>query len=288
MQNGNIQVIESRSALAHLPEGNVFIPTMGALHDGHAALIRHGARVADGRPIVVSIFVNPTQFNDPADFARYPKTLQNDLDICRHAGATHVFVPPVELMYPRGMDIARAEAATIGLPPVASHPRLEDAMRPGHFAGVYQVVWRLFEFVRPSEAIFGEKDWQQLQVIRAMTERMNTKFGLTIKTTASPTIRESDGLAMSSRNRFLSAQERSIAPVIHISMTEARKFREVADAEAHMRNRLTGAGLSVDYAVIRDAGTLLPLSPGADRIHSRILIAARLGSVRLIDNAAWE
>lgn len=274
---------------------------MGALHEGHAALIRDAALRSrpTSSPVVVSIFVNPTQFNDPSDFARYPKTLESDFTLAHSAGATHAFVPDVSLIYPRGMDIARSQAALLSLPPVATQPNLEDARRPGHFAGVYQVVWRLFELVRPSAAIFGEKDWQQLQLITAMTQEMNQRQGTSIRIIPSPTIREPDGLAMSSRNRFLTPAERAIAPDIHRIMQEARSLTSPSVAEAHMLHQLQHSGLHSEYAVVRDASTLLPVSvgavggvgevggsPAADRPW-RILIAARLGSVRLIDNLAW-
>jgi pantoate--beta-alanine ligase len=280
-------MLETMSDVATLPSGSVFIPTMGALHEGHAALIRQGAKVAAGGPVVVSIFVNPTQFNDPGDFARYPKTIQSDLGVCSDAGATHVFVPAVGLMYPRGMDEAKEEAARIDLPRVATLPGLEDAKRPGHFAGVYQVVWRLFELIRPGVGIFGEKDWQQLQVIIAMTERLNAERGMSTRILPWPTIREADGLAMSSRNRFLTADERRIAPVIHHAMLEARDCRSVEAAEGHLLRRLSGAGLNVEYGVVRDAHTLRGLETGQGRELGRVLVAARLGSVRLIDNLSW-
>jgi len=287
MATGHMHMLETLADVATLPSGSVFVPTMGALHEGHAGLIRQGAKVAAGGAVVVSIFVNPTQFNDASDYSRYPKTLESDRKVCVGAGATHVFVPAVELMYPRGMDRAREEAALIDLPSVATRPGLEDARRPGHFAGVYQVVWRLFELIRPGVAIFGEKDWQQLQVIRAMTERMNAERGMATKIIPSPTIREADGLAMSSRNRFLTADERRIAPVIHRAMLEARDCRSVEEAEGLLLRRLGDAGLVVEYGVVRHAETLLGLTSGESRESGRMLVAARLGSVRLIDNMSW-
>ncbi len=278
-----INILHSHADLASLSPGCIFVPTMGALHEGHAALIRDAAMRArpNATPVVVSIFVNPTQFNDPADYSRYPKTLDADLSLAHHAGATHVFVPDVSLIYPRGMDTAKFESSLISLPPVATQPHLEDAHRPGHFAGVYQVVWKLFEFVRPSAAIFGEKDWQQLQLIIALTAEMNQRLGTSINIIPSPTIRESDGLAMSSRNRFLTPSERTIAPTIHRVMQHARSIASPLDAEAHMLRELQHAGFRPEYAVVRDAITLG--SPTPDR-PARILVAARLGSVRLIDN----
>ncbi len=270
--------------------GGVFVPTMGALHEGHVSLIRQAAALArarrDPRGVIVSIFVNPTQFNDPADFARYPKTLDADLALCEAAGATAVFVPSVETMYPAGVNID-----TPPLPAVAREPGLEDARRPGHFAGVCQVVRRLFEIVRPSAAIFGEKDWQQLQVVRAMTREQ----GLGVEIIPGPTVREPDGLAMSSRNRFLSPSERAGASAISWALCTANKMPTLGDAERVMRTVLERAGLAIEYAEIREASSLRaraggvprPIGqPGPERLM-RALIAARLGTVRLIDNAPW-
>lgn len=259
---------------AALKQPCVFVPTMGALHDGHASLIRHAADVYRG-PVVVSIFVNPTQFNDPADFARYPKTLDADLEICRRSGATHVYAPTPLDVYPSDAPIAVPP-----LPRVATAPGLEDKLRPGHFAGVCQVVRRLFDLVRPAAALFGEKDWQQLQVLSAMTR----ESGLPIRIIPGPTIRESDGLAMSSRNRFLTAEERPRAASIARALREAATKPTPAAAEAHMHSVIEAAGLEVQYAVVRDAQYLEAPISGRPR---RALVAAKLGSVRLIDNAAW-
>lgn len=271
--------------------GCIFVPTMGALHAGHAALVRHACTLAETEasarvnrpPVVVSIFVNPTQFNDPADLERYPRTLDADLELCRSAGADIVFTPSVQTVYPGG---ARSEPnATVAVPPlpaVASEPKLEDAHRPGHFAGVCQVVSRLFDLVQPSAAVFGEKDWQQLQVITAMTASQHRPTRII----PSPTVREPDGLAMSSRNRFLSHAERRIAPALYQALNLANQHRSPADAEHAMRTHLTNNTLAVEYAVVRDAQTLLPLDPGSSR-PARCLIAARLSSIRLIDNAPW-
>jgi len=263
---------------------------MGALHEGHASLIRQAAAIArarrDVRGVIVSIFVNPTQFNDPADFSRYPKTLDADLALCEAAGATAVFVPSVETMYPPRIPIDAPP-----LPAVARDPGLEDARRPGHFAGVCQIVKRLFEIVRPAAAIFGEKDWQQLQVVRAMT----LEQGLGVEIIPGPTVREPDGLAMSSRNRFLSPSERARASVLSWALCTANKMPTLGEAERVMRVVLERAGLDIEYAEIREASSLRARAGGVPRPigasnpqHSmRALIAARLGTVRLIDNAAW-
>lgn len=262
--------------------GCVFVPTMGALHEGHFTLVREARRIADAteRPVVVSVFVNPTQFNDPKDLERYPRTLEADAEGCRKAGADVVFAPSVTEMYPPGLDIPVPP-----LPPVATRPGLEDAKRPGHFAGVCQVVKRLFELVNPRQAVFGEKDWQQLQVIRAMVEMQ----GMPIEIVGIPTVREESGLAMSSRNVFLSPNERRQAASLYRSIGAAQQCDRVQDAERTMQRQLEKDGLGVEYAVVRDARTLEPvdgaIGPARDY---RCLIAARLGAVRLIDNARWH
>jgi len=256
----------------------VFIPTMGALHDGHASLIRIGADWARAHSlphVVVSIFVNPTQFNDPGDLARYPRTLDADARLCEAAGATAIYAPGIEDVYPAGPT-----EGTIALPEVAFTPGLEDAHRPGHFAGVCQVVARLFELVRPVAAVFGEKDWQQLQVVTAMVDQL----GLGVRIIPGPTVREANGLAMSSRNRFLGAEDRSRAGAISAAIKAAQAHDVPAEAEAAMARVLVAIGARIDYAVVRDATTLLDVTP--DR-PGRAIIAARLGNVRLLDNAPW-
>jgi pantoate--beta-alanine ligase len=257
----------------------VLIPTMGALHAGHSSLIRHGAELAKRLPsgrgtCVVWIFVNPTQFNDPADYARYPKTLDADLKTCADAGAGAVYVPSKEEIYPPGVTVRVPE-----LPPVALEPGLEDAKRPGHFAGVCQVVLRFFELVKPKVAVFGEKDWQQLQVVRAMTKREMPG----VEIAAMPTVRESDGLAMSSRNRFLTAQDRVRALAISRALRAGGSETSIKWAEAAMAEVLSKSGIEPEYAVVRDAETLQERETGSQRA----LLAAKVGNVRLIDNAEW-
>jgi pantoate--beta-alanine ligase len=273
--------LEAEARRRERPEGlgGVLVPTMGALHRGHAALIARGAALArehgseDG--CTVSIFVNPTQFNDPEDFRRYPRTLEQDLEISRAAGAEAVFVPDVDSMYPPGVPIPVPP-----LPEVAVRPGLENAFRPGHFAGVCQVVLRLFRLLQPRAAVFGEKDWQQLRVIAAMT----VGAGLAVEIVPHETLRESDGLAMSSRNRFLSAEDRERAGAIFRALERSRGGDTPAAAEALMTEELRSAGIEAEYAVVRDAETLLGSRPGRP---GRALIAAPLGGVRLIDNAEW-
>lgn len=270
---GDIPALERlRSGLGEI----VLIPTMGALHAGHESLIRHGSALAKqrGGTCIVWVFVNPTQFNDPADYARYPKTLDADLEICRRAGAGGVFVPSKEEIYPPGVEIRVPE-----LPRVATKPGLEDAKRPGHFAGVCQVVLRFFELVKPRVAVFGEKDWQQLQVVRAMAARETPA----IEIAAMPTVREKDGLAMSSRNRFLTTEERARALAISRALYSGRGEDSVTSAEDVMAEVLREDGIEPEYAVVRDAETLG--EPGSG--PKRALVAARVGNVRLIDNVEW-
>jgi pantoate--beta-alanine ligase len=286
-----MRVVTTSNELAQFA-GGVLVPTMGALHTGHAQLVREAARHRSGAgPIVVSVFVNPTQFNDPRDLERYPRTLDADVARCGEAGADVVFAPPAEVMYPPGVDV-RVPA----LPRVAVMPGLEDRLRPGHFAGVCQVVGRLFELVKPRVAMFGEKDWQQFQVIRAMThEAGRSMTGEPIEIVGVPTVRDDDGLALSSRNIFLSASDRRSALAIPRALAAARGMVSVAAAEAVMDRELLAAGLEVQYATIRRAETLEPLSDGERRgdrgsVACRALIAAKVpgpSGVRLIDNAEW-
>ncbi|HZW06291.1 MAG TPA: pantoate--beta-alanine ligase [Phycisphaerales bacterium] len=280
-----MQVISDAADLAPL-YGNLFVPTMGALHDGHATLVRSAARVRDaaptgGPPVVVSIFVNPTQFNDATDLARYPRTLDADLAVCHRAGADAVFIPEPETVYPPDHAVAVPP-----LPAAATQPRLEDALRPGHFEGVCQVVARLFDLVKPSAAFFGEKDYQQLAVVRAMTAALL----LPVEIVPVPTVREHDGLAMSSRNRFIPADKRARAAAISRALCEASSAAcsSPSSAESAMRRVLLDAGFSdadIQYAVVRDAETL---SAPAQGRPARALIAASLPPVRLIDNAPWH
>ena len=268
-----------------LGHGPVIVPTMGALHDGHARLIRAGAARAlqEQNPLgcIVWAFVNPTQFNDPGDLARYPRTLDADIDLSAGAGASAVFAPSVGDVYPPGIAIP-----VPALPPVATEPGLEDLYRPGHFAGVCQVVNRFFSLMRPSVAFFGEKDWQQLSVIRAMVARLS----IDTEIASIPTVREPDGLAMSSRNRFLDPEARARASAIWRALRAASDEPDAAGAEQEMHRILTDAGLEPDYAVLRESHALAPIAPESRRAapgSHRALIAARAGAIRLIDNADW-
>lgn len=266
--------------------GAVLVPTMGALHTGHASLIRLGAAFAESRGFaagcVATIFINPTQFNDAADFARYPQTLEADLALCEQAGASAVFVPEVSAVYPRWPETSNPAAVPVRLPRVAWQPGLEDAHRPGHFAGVCQVVARLLALCRPRAAVFGEKDWQQLQVVRGLVAQERREIEIVV----GPTARDADALAMSSRNRFLSAGDRERAGAIWRAIGAAGLEPTITDAERVLRAVLSAAGIVPDYAVVRDAETLLPAREGTAAAY-RTLVAARVGSVRLIDNGPW-
>lgn len=257
-----------------------FVPTMGALHEGHGSLVRRAS--ADGRPVVVSIFVNPTQFGPSEDYARYPRTLDSDCALLEPLGVSAVFVPSVEAIYPRGLEAARTEAAATELPEVATRPQLEDACRPTHFGGVALVVGRLFDLVRPARAYFGEKDYQQLRLIEDMVAADRGRYG-SLEIVPCPTIRERDGLAMSSRNRYLAPEQRDAALALSRALQIAHSAQRVATAERLMRDTLDAHGLETEYAVVRDARTLMPVT-GFER-PTRALIAVRLGSTRLIDNA---
>ena len=254
----------------------VLVPTMGALHRGHEVLIKRGIEYArsHGNRCVVSIFVNPTQFNEQSDFDKYPRDLEADTRICRRLGVDVVFAPEVGVMYPPNRSIPVPT-----LPPAADGPDLEDTHRPGHFEGVCQVVARLFDLCRPSAATFGEKDWQQLTVIRQMSDRLARP----VEIVPVPTVREDDGLAMSSRNQLLSKAAREQAVGISEGLTEAGKARTATEGERVMSEVLADRGIEPEYAVVRDALTLLKPGKGA----CRALVAARVGGVRLIDNMPW-
>lgn len=273
--------------LLHTPEalhrfaGASLVPTMGALHAGHASLIALASQA--GRPVLVSVFVNPTQFGPREDFDRYPRTLESDLAIAASSGAAAVFAPEVGTIYPRGVAAAIEEAAAMALPPVATSPALEDRLRPGHFAGVCQVVARLFDLCKPGFAAFGEKDYQQLLVIESLV-RMHPDRWPGLRILRGRTIREEDGLAMSSRNRYLSPPQREQAMGLSRALQAAHAAQHPGTAERIMAEVLADHGLEVEYAAVRDAETLAPAAEFS--APTRALIAARLPSVRLIDNAA--
>ena len=266
-----------------LTHGCVLVPTMGALHGGHASLIAAAARRAriEGVPSAVSIFVNPKQFNDPEDFNRYPDRLDDDLRMCDEAGVNIVFHPPVDVVYPPGEDVV----SDVIIPDIASKPGLEDTYRPGHFAGVCQVVSRLFDLCDPSAAVFGEKDWQQLQCVRTMSKMQ----GRDLQVIPAETVREESGLAMSSRNLNLTPEARVQAVAISQALFASSTMQTPEQGESMMREILTKGGIDPEYAAIRPADTLMPIADPSVRpsVPCRALIAAKVGGVRLIDNAPW-
>jgi len=272
-----MQIVRDENSLRPF-HGCIFVPTMGALHEGHGSLITMARAAARCTPdkVVVSLFVNPTQFNDPRDFQTYPRNEERDAQLCAQWGADAIFAPSVETMYPDGA----AHMEHTELPRVATEPGLEDKWRPGHFAGVVRVCRRLFDLVKPGCAVFGEKDWQQLQVIRAMIVLDDRN----IEIIPGPTIREPDGLAMSSRNARLSKTERDQAGAIPRALAEAGRYTDPLEAERAGMRVLTGAGLTVEYFAVRDAQTLEQLVPGR---LGRVITACRVPSTRLIDNAVW-
>ncbi|HKM61690.1 MAG TPA: pantoate--beta-alanine ligase [Acidisphaera sp.] len=247
-----------------------FVPTMGALHAGHRALV-DAARTAD-EGIVASIFVNPTQFGPNEDFSRYPRDEAGDLALLREAGCGVVWMPDVATMYPPEMTTR----IDVGGPSEG----WEGTARPGHFRGVATVVTRLFGQVRPDRAYFGEKDWQQLQVVR----RMVADLRLPVEVVGVPTVRDPDGLALSSRNRYLTDAERTRAPLLYASLREAARNGATPAALAAARQRLTDAGMSVEYLELVDGPTLVRIEAPTRASGMRLIAAARLGSVRLLDN----
>jgi pantoate--beta-alanine ligase len=252
------------------------VPTMGALHDGHVSLVRLAKRRA--RKVIVSIFVNPAQFAPTEDFSSYPRTWKADVEKLAAENVDLIWNPDVKTMYPDGFAtrITPEGPATVGL---------EDRFRPHFFGGVATVVGKLFTQCRPDFAIFGEKDFQQLRVVT----RMAGDLDLGVKVIGSKTVRERDGLAMSSRNVYLSPEQRGVASVLYRAMKQsAARLRAGDDIEATVAasaGMITEAGFALDYFEIRHAETLAPIASVKDG-PMRILVAARLGTTRLIDNIA--
>jgi pantoate--beta-alanine ligase len=257
-----------------------FVPTMGNLHAGHYSLVGLARQHADR--VVASVFVNPTQFGPNEDFARYPRTPQADADGLAAAGCDLLWLPSVETMYPCGAHAA----VRVRVPGVTEV--LEGAHRPGHFDGVATVVARLLNQVQPDAAVFGRKDYQQLEVIRYLVRDL----AIPVDVLAGDTLREPDGLAMSSRNQYLGGQERPVAAEIHRSLQAMKAAVQAGQAtarvEAEGRARLESAGFGVDYAVVRrpDLGSFGPGERAGGRCV--VLVAARLGSTRLIDNLEFD
>lgn len=261
-------------ALRHTGRRVMLVPTMGALHDGHLALVR-AAKLVPGAVVVVSIFVNPLQFGPSEDLDAYPRTLDSDLALLDAEGVEIVFTPNVSAMYPNGPR-TMVHAGPLGA-------QLEGASRPGHFAGMLTVVLKLLQIVRPDRAFFGEKDYQQLALIRQMAE----DFNLDIRIVGVPIVRESDGLAMSSRNRYLTAEEREQAGALSAALL-AGMYGAAGGAEAALdaaRAVLDEVpAITVDYLEVLGP----QLEPAPPNGPARLLVAGCLGETRLLDNIAVD
>ena len=267
-----------QAALHNLRRGGqsiAFVPTMGSLHEGHLNLVRKARQLCDA--VVVSIFVNPLQFGPHEDLDAYPRSMAADKQKLFREGVQILYAPTVEEIYPEGMT-AQTQVHV---------PDLGDTLcgtsRPGHFDGVTTVVSKLFNIVQPDVAVFGEKDFQQLSIVRKMVRDLC----MPVKIVGVATTRDEDGLAMSSRNGYLSLQQRHIAPVLHDTLNSCREaiacgFDNFLQLESHARMKLLQAGFQPDYFAIRDARTLRSVTEDTEEIA--ILAAARLGSTRLIDN----
>jgi len=286
-------VANTRSELAaareKLATPLVLVPTMGALHDGHRALLRRARELAGtGGAVAVSIFVNPLQFGPNEDLDKYPRTLDEDLAACEAEGVDLVFAPSVREMYPQ-RQLVRVDPGPTG-------EIFEGEFRPGFFNGVLTVVLKLFSLVRPDVAVFGQKDAQQLVLVR----RMSADFGLGIEVEAVPTVRADDGLALSSRNKYLSAAERAIAPVLHRALATGAAaagggpgaVRAAAQAVLDEAAGPLPAGVAprVDYLAVADARSYEPVRDDDLDFHGTavLAIAARVGTTRLIDNVLVE
>jgi pantoate--beta-alanine ligase len=272
------ELAKALTALRTAPDGSRrsigFVPTMGALHEGHLALVRRARELAD--EVVVSIFVNPLQFGPTEDLAKYPRTFESDLAACAAEGVALVFAPTPDVVYPTDPKV------TVAPGPLAE--RFEGASRPGHFSGVLTVVAKLFNLVAPDVAVFGDKDFQQLALVRQMVADLD----IPVHVVGLPTVREADGLALSSRNRYLSAEERSAAAAISRALRTAADEATAEGALAAARGVLDAEpGLRVDYLALVDSETLDDVDAGAAR-PARMLIAAYAGTTRLIDNYPIE
>ena len=254
-----------------------FVPTMGALHEGHVSLVKRA--VAENDVVVVSIFVNPTQFNDKNDLKNYPRTLEADCALLQVAGAAFAFAPSVEEMYPEPdtREFSFAPLDTV----------MEGACRPGHFNGVAQIVSKLFYAVEPDRAYFGEKDFQQLAIIREMVRRL----GMQLQIVGCPIVREADGLAMSSRNTLLSAEERERALTISRTLfasLDVAKNSTLAETKAFVEKAINDTpGLELEYYKIVDGNTLQEIAEWSDCDYAVGCIALFCGKIRLIDNIKY-
>ena len=268
------RVAEMRALRKKLPEPVGFVPTMGALHEGHLALVRRAR--SENESVIASIFVNPTQFGPQEDFAAYPRDLQRDLKLLEGEGVDVVFAPEAEEMYPPGFSTwVDVEGLT---------ERLEGAFRPGHFRGVATVVAKLFNITSPTRAYFGQKDAQQALVLKRMVADLNFDLELIVV----PTVREPDGLAMSSRNAYLTPEERRSATILWRALLEAKKLWEGGERDAErLRRRMreliqSEPRAKLEYVSVADAESLEELSE-IDR-PALVSLAVRLGRARLIDN----
>lgn len=277
------QIVELQNVLFDLRKENKtigLVPTMGALHEGHASLVRKS--VEDNDVTVVSVFVNPTQFNDKTDLKNYPRDLDADCQLLEDVGADYVFAPSVEEMYPT------PDTRHFEYPPVSTV--MEGAHRPGHFNGVCQVVSRLFYIIRPLRAYFGEKDWQQIAVIKAMVKAL----GMNVEIVECPIVREADGLAKSSRNTLLAPEERSIAPNIYkalsASVDYAKTHTLVETREKVMEDINAIDGLEVEYFSIVDGNTLQDISSWDESSYVVGCITVYCGAkpIRLIDHIKYK
>lgn len=274
----SIRQLRAWSAVNRGPR-RVFVPTMGALHEGHAALI-HAAREIAGQSgnVIVSIFVNPTQFGPNEDFEKYPRTLVEDLAICRDHGADMIFAPKAEEIYPPGRTVVISENSL--------SKTLCGATRPGHFDGVVTVVTKLFNLVQPDDAVFGKKDYQQLAIIRRLVRDLD--FNVTLH--GLDTVREADGLALSSRNRYLSPEERAQAPALRAALVAARDaWKTGGETDPAALEKRIAAHIAqhaplgrVDYISAVDATTLQPITASTELVV--IALAVFFGKARLIDN----
>ena len=256
------------------------VPTMGALHAGHASLVKQSVKEND--VTVVSVFLNPTQFNDKGDLERYPRTLEADCQLLEACGADYVFAPTVEDIYPKpdNRQFEFSPQSTV----------MEGAKRPGHFNGVCQVVSRLFYIVRPDRAYFGEKDWQQIAVIKRLVDFIGKKDSITI--VECPIVREQDGLAMSSRNMLLTADERAIAPKIYEALRKSVDYSQshsVAETQEKVVNEINAVdGLEVEYFEIVDGNTLLKVNTWEDYVVGCITVYCGHTPIRLIDHIKYR
>lgn len=270
-----------RSATRAWPGQRAVVMTLGALHEGHASLIRAAREQVKDGCVVVTVFVNPLQFGAGEDFARYPRTLDADLALAREAGADVVFAPQTAEVYPAGEPLVRIAAGAMG-------QRLEGAARPGHFDGMLTVVAKLFHIVRPDVAFFGQKDAQQVALIRRMAQDLDFVEGLEIVTM--PTVREADGLARSSRNGYLSADERATALALSQALFAGRSALPEGPTAVRRAARAILAdrpGLAVDYLALVDPVDFTEVPEGHTG-QAVLAVAAKVGSTRLIDNVPLD